>query len=255
MHAQQEALTPDLKRSSDIVGWESHVKEGVRHFDAVNLELDELRRAMAAMERERDLLATRMFAYKQLVDLSAGVISHLGEKHRDMLNAPGHSHSRPGVWDVGNNPEKANQECKWCAMWPEFKSVVEMGRIMTDPDGRSWMRYVERCIRSLGESANQVDSKASTEPSRPLEECSQRLADANSAAAEVAFSTDFQPGFLEMRRIVTQATSITARVGEVKSLISIDETNIRGAVDALDEIDDFANTIVAMATILQPPGK
>jgi hypothetical protein len=32
-------------------------------------------------------------------------------------NGPGHGHTRPGIWDDDNAPEKAGKPCEWCALW------------------------------------------------------------------------------------------------------------------------------------------
>ena len=43
-------------------------------------------------------------------------------------NAPGHGHTRPGIWDDGNAPEKANKPCALCAAWNRAVALVEQLR-------------------------------------------------------------------------------------------------------------------------------
>lgn len=44
----------------------------------------------------------------------------VGDHGRDSLregNCPGHSHTRPGVWDPDNRPALAGKACEVCAAW------------------------------------------------------------------------------------------------------------------------------------------
>jgi hypothetical protein len=43
-------------------------------------------------------------------------------------NAPGHSHSRPGIWDDDNVPSKAGKPCAWCLTWSKFTALIERER-------------------------------------------------------------------------------------------------------------------------------
>lgn len=38
-------------------------------------------------------------------------------------NAPGHSHSRPGIWD-SDNGELAGKACSWCAIWRAAEKIA-----------------------------------------------------------------------------------------------------------------------------------
>ena len=38
-------------------------------------------------------------------------------------NAPGHAHTRPGIWD-DDNGTKAGSECEWCKTWNAFRAEL-----------------------------------------------------------------------------------------------------------------------------------
>ena len=41
-------------------------------------------------------------------------------------NAPGHCHSKPGIWDEDNG-NKAGKPCEWCAQWKRFMALGASG--------------------------------------------------------------------------------------------------------------------------------
>ena len=42
-------------------------------------------------------------------------------------NAPGHAHTRPGIWD-DDNGAKSGTECEWCKTWNTFRAeLARMG--------------------------------------------------------------------------------------------------------------------------------
>lgn len=49
-------------------------------------------------------------------------------------NAPGHAHSRPGIWDNDNKPGIAGKPCAWCLTWAKFTRLVKAGASPTTRD-------------------------------------------------------------------------------------------------------------------------
>ena len=42
----------------------------------------------------------------------------------DGENAPGHGHSRPGIWDDDNKPAIRGKPCAWCLTWAKFTEII-----------------------------------------------------------------------------------------------------------------------------------
>jgi len=40
------------------------------------------------------------------------------------VDAPGHAHTIPGVWDSDNGPKKAGKPCAWCLTWSKFTTLI-----------------------------------------------------------------------------------------------------------------------------------
>lgn len=45
----------------------------------------------------------------------------------DGVNAPGHAHETPGVWDMDNG-EKSGKPCAWCLTWKKFTAIARATR-------------------------------------------------------------------------------------------------------------------------------
>jgi hypothetical protein len=40
------------------------------------------------------------------------------------VDAPGHLHDVPGVWDADNAPDKAGKRCDWCDQWNRARAAI-----------------------------------------------------------------------------------------------------------------------------------
>ncbi|MDE1179444.1 hypothetical protein [Paraburkholderia sp.] len=58
-------------------------------------------------------------------NLLALLIREIPQRHwrPESQNAPGHGHSRPGIWD-GDNGALSGTQCAWCAVWNEARSAL-----------------------------------------------------------------------------------------------------------------------------------
>lgn len=69
----------------------------------------EYREAVKEIERLRTMLRN--------------LVMQLESRNGCSVDAPGHSHSIPGVWD-SDNGALAGKPCAWCALWREAKAMV-----------------------------------------------------------------------------------------------------------------------------------
>lgn len=52
------------------------------------------------------------------------VVAIIDDDGDDPGNAPGHAHSRPGIWDDDNEPAIAGKPCEKCAAWSNARAVL-----------------------------------------------------------------------------------------------------------------------------------
>lgn len=59
----------------------------------------------------------------------AAVLAPVMAKLDTKIDAPGHMHQTPGVWDADiSNGERAGNPCEWCAQWAELRALYERAR-------------------------------------------------------------------------------------------------------------------------------
>ncbi|RUR26810.1 hypothetical protein ELY33_17025 [Vreelandella andesensis] len=97
--------------SSDIAVIKEFAESGISIPARMAIEL--LNRLEVA-ERERN----------QAHGVIAAVVSEIPHRDSRNGNAPGHSHSVPGVWDYDNGA-LAGKKCGWCAVWQEAEKIAE----------------------------------------------------------------------------------------------------------------------------------
>lgn len=81
-----------------------------RHRD----NAEALRDQLAAMTAERD-------QWRCLLDN----VIRMHPDADDDGNAPGHSHSKPGIWDDDNKPAIRGTACQWCHVWNVARNALE----------------------------------------------------------------------------------------------------------------------------------
>lgn len=59
----------------------------------------------------------------RLHGLLRAVVEQAGRDGEGRIDAPGHCHDVPGVWD-SDNGELAGKPCAWCAIWNEAKDAA-----------------------------------------------------------------------------------------------------------------------------------
>lgn len=74
-------------------------------------------------------LAAENIALRKHADALANVLDRIVAHYSDdVVNAPGHGHCRPGVWDDDNAPELAGKPCEWCADWAKARAAIAAAR-------------------------------------------------------------------------------------------------------------------------------
>ena len=96
-----------------------------QHWNKGRMNTSKMRSFARAIEREvrKQVLedAAHPDAVEALRRLVAAVIDDEGD---DPGNAPGHAHSRPGIWDDDNEPAIAGKPCEKCAAWSNARAVL-----------------------------------------------------------------------------------------------------------------------------------
>lgn len=67
----------------------------------------------------------------RLRGLMRAVVEQLDHKNKGNVDAPGHRHTSPGIWD-SDNGEIAGKPCAWCALWKEAKGSVADSAISSE---------------------------------------------------------------------------------------------------------------------------
>jgi hypothetical protein len=92
------------------------VEDGYDKHEHPILAIDEaaveLARLLKLVEAQREAIR-EMFAWYE-------------EDRGEDLDAPGHSHQIPGIWDESDCDELAGKPCEWCAIWRRLKSTLEL---------------------------------------------------------------------------------------------------------------------------------
>ena len=44
------------------------------------------------------------------------------------IDAPGHCHRVPGVWDMDNHADKAGKPCEWCKAWRDAREALQSSK-------------------------------------------------------------------------------------------------------------------------------
>ena len=87
-------------------------------------------RAIAAVvanlrpEAEVAANARLIAAAPELAKGLANIFAKLDRSGEAGGDAPGHCHSKPGIWDADNAPEIAGKPCDWCAQWNEARAAL-----------------------------------------------------------------------------------------------------------------------------------
>lgn len=129
----REALPEPLKVVAWLTSWPKdrihptgsivNRREPQQKFDCNQYSpLVRLADALSALESERQAHATEVERWiEEDREIMAAVVRELGEGNDG--NAPGHAHSRPGIWDWDNG-ERAGKPCSWCLCWGKFTKLV-----------------------------------------------------------------------------------------------------------------------------------
>jgi hypothetical protein len=88
--------------------WERRAREAAERF---------VREGIAVEATDPDVLRTALVR-------CVAEFEHRDWGRRTDGNAPGHAHSRPGIWD-DDNGAKAGTRCEWCAAWPKIRALAE----------------------------------------------------------------------------------------------------------------------------------
>ena len=90
------------------------------------------RSAVAHLLADRDRLRSELDAARaelaRVRAAASGVFAYLDARASfGSGNAPGHAHTRPGIWD-DDNGAKSGTECEWCKTWNTFRAeLARMG--------------------------------------------------------------------------------------------------------------------------------
>lgn len=84
---------------------------------------DPIDKAISEIARLRDENARLRADSGQVSDMLRDLVTQLERKNRGHVDAPGHCHEVPGVWD-SDNGELAGKPCAWCALWNHAKAAV-----------------------------------------------------------------------------------------------------------------------------------
>lgn len=111
MTAAAETLTPDA----------AYEQLAQRNAE-LEIEKATLAEELEHVQGQRDAaLRDRDYA-RGLIHAVVREIPHLSHRASNG-NGPGHSHSRPGIWD-SNNGEIAGKACSWCAIWRAAEKIA-----------------------------------------------------------------------------------------------------------------------------------
>ena len=105
---------------------ESATGRVLREMDAIEaacfcLGVEEAR---ADRDRLRSELDAKCAELARVRASASAVFSYLDDRASfGSGNAPGHAHTRPGIWD-DDNGTKAGSECEWCKTWNAFRAEL-----------------------------------------------------------------------------------------------------------------------------------
>jgi hypothetical protein len=91
-------------------------------IDGYKAAIDEAREAERAAVAECERLRADAGRWHDLLSRTVAELDDF-PRIRRRTNAPGHGHSRPGVWD-DDNGSKAGKPCAWCSLWNEARSAL-----------------------------------------------------------------------------------------------------------------------------------
>ena len=100
-----------------------------KRFPSVMLSLSahdchEIREVIADRDRLRSELDAKCAELARVRASASAVFSYLDDRASfGSGNAPGHAHTRPGIWD-DDNGTKAGSECEWCKTWNAFRAEL-----------------------------------------------------------------------------------------------------------------------------------
>lgn len=79
----------------------------------------------------------------RLSRLLRNLVQQLDARNKGHVDAPGHRHEIPGIWD-SDNGELAGKSCAWCALWKEAKATVATPATANYPHGSLGEEVEER---------------------------------------------------------------------------------------------------------------
>ena len=100
--------------------------------EAVQAHREQLCSLIDALLDDRDRLLSDLVRIRET---SSNVFEYLDDRFSFCSgNAPGHAHSRPGIWDKDNGA-KSGTECEWCKLWGAFRAEIERGGAKANQGG------------------------------------------------------------------------------------------------------------------------
>lgn len=76
---------------------------------------------IAELERQNGELVKETAGWREILE---AVVREMPQKHvRGDGNAPGHGHTKPGIWD-DDNGALAGQPCAWCLTWNKATAAI-----------------------------------------------------------------------------------------------------------------------------------
>lgn len=86
-----------------------------------------MRTLAAEVESPDGVANAAMSEAAERLDLLFGMLESIADVLDDCNpDAPGHCHSKQGIWDDDNKPAIAGKPCEWCALWRDIRALMAL---------------------------------------------------------------------------------------------------------------------------------